>query len=204
MTKPKRSPAELHATAIHEAGHAVIGRILNFRCGKTSIRLQGKTSGYSIIPDPCQATDDWEKRWGKFHRDEDRALRARIMIQMAGRAAEEECLGECPGGDDDDQYRIAGMIVDLCVGPKSGEALQHRLRRMTAQLVRRHRQKIETLARALIEQPTMTDRQIRSAIEMAPVPRRRRVPPLPIVTREVTSEMIEEAREAVRRALGRG
>jgi ATP-dependent Zn protease len=173
MTKHKRSAEELFATAIHEAGHAVIGRILDFRCGKTSIRMRGKTSGYSIIPDPLEATDDWEKRWGKYYRDLNVAYRARIMVQMAGRAAEEECLGECLGGDGDDQYRIAGMIVDLGLGLKRGEALQRRLRRMTAQLVRRHRQKIETLARALVEQPTMTDRQIREVAGLPRAPRRR-------------------------------
>src|ERR1051326_278687 len=149
MTKPKRSAEELYATAIHEAGHAVIGRVLEFRCGKSSIRVRGKTSGYSMIPEPLQAVGDWENRWAKYHRDLDAAYRARIMIQMAGRAAEEECVGDCPGGDGDDQYRVAGMIVDLGVDAKRGEALQQRLRRMTAMLVRRHRQKIEALARAL-------------------------------------------------------
>jgi hypothetical protein len=92
------------------------------------------------------------------------AMRARILIYMAGRAAEKAMLRPLCGGADDDDYWIASMIGDL-IGRDSAQrdAHEQRLRAKTRGLVRRHRRKIEALARALIEQPKMTDRQIRAA-----------------------------------------
>lgn len=171
----KRTAEQIRATAIHESGHAVIGRVLGYQCGKVTIRARAGTSGYSVTADLWDALDRWE-RTGKAHRSPQTALRARIMIQMAGRAAEEECLGHCQGGDGDDQFRAAGMIMDL-VGDGQwveAEALEQRLKRATALLVQRHRSKIEALASALLDQPVMTDRQIRAAIGMGPAPRRSR------------------------------
>src|SRR5947209_971285 len=99
---PRRTPEEIWATAIHEAGHAVIARAVGFPCGKTTIRARGgDASGYTIIKDPYVALDVWWRAYGKFHRSERSAMHARLLTYMAGRAAEEEILGHCTGGDDD-------------------------------------------------------------------------------------------------------
>src|SRR5205085_1126369 len=157
------------ATAIHEAGHAVIGRVLGYPCGKTTIEPGDGYLGYSVSSKPEKAVDAW-RRAGKSHRTTRTALRARIMVEMAGRDAEEECLGFCAvAHSDSDQFRVAGMIVDLIgVGDVThllrGERFQQRMRKATRWLVHRHRRKIEALASALIKHRVMTDSQIRSVI----------------------------------------
>ena len=104
---PKRTPEEERATAIHEAGHAVIARVLGLVCGNVTIGVnyRTRTSGYGIIADPRVANDCWEQR-GRYPPLE-AAFRGRILAYMAGREAEEELLSYCQGGDADDQYQIA-------------------------------------------------------------------------------------------------
>ena len=50
----KRTPEEDRATATHEAGHAVIGRVLGFLCDHVTIQLnyRMRTAGYGIVADP--------------------------------------------------------------------------------------------------------------------------------------------------------
>jgi hypothetical protein len=50
---------------------------------------------------------------------------------MAGREAEEELLGHCQGGDDDDQYRIALMLMHLYEGEDRQDKFERRLRSFT-------------------------------------------------------------------------
>src|SRR5579864_7504080 len=107
-----RSDEETYGTAIHEAGHAVIARALGLGCGRVTIRpnLRARTGGFAIIEDTWDTIEAWSRR-GRY-RDIATALRARILALMAGRAAEEELIGHCPGGDDDDQYRAACILMD--------------------------------------------------------------------------------------------
>jgi hypothetical protein len=91
---------------------------------------------------------------------------------MAGREAEEELLGHCRGGDDDDQYQIALMLMDLYEGEDRQDKFERRLRSFTRHLVRRHRSKIEALSRALLEQRTMSDKRVRLAAGLPPGLRR--------------------------------
>jgi len=152
-------------TAIHEAGHAVIARILGLVCGKVTIKASG-TSGYGIIAAPEFVCDCWEQR-GK-NRPIQAAFRGRILAYMAGREAEVELLGQCQGGDNDDQSRIGLMLEDLYPGEwDQQDKFERRLRRFARNLVRRHRPKIEVLSRALIEQRTMSDKRVRLAAGVA-------------------------------------
>jgi hypothetical protein len=49
----KRSPAEKRATAYHEAGHAVIGRVLRLACGQASIVGETEDNlGHAEIENP--------------------------------------------------------------------------------------------------------------------------------------------------------
>jgi len=69
--------SELRHTAHHEAGHAVIGRVIALPCGPATIKpnYEKMTAGYSIIPDPRECEEEWQKR-GK-HRLWDAVWRAR-------------------------------------------------------------------------------------------------------------------------------
>jgi len=173
-------PAEsdLYATAVHEAGHAVIGRVLGFPCGRTSIKAKpGQYSGFSDIGQPGAAVKAW--RQGGKRRSLAAAKRAKIIIYMAGGSAEEEFTGRRTS-DYRDVAASSALLVSLMDEDDpnhqglnrlfEGERLQRRLRRVAASLVRRHRERIEALARALLEKPVLADREIRDLIGMPEAP----------------------------------
>lgn len=153
------------ATAIHEAGHAVIGRVLGLLCGcATIIPNESKAeAGYSICADPWATLSAWEKR-EKF-RDARSAFCGRILAYMAGAESERELLGQCPVGDGDDRYQIA-MMAESCDSGLSNhwEQYEPRMRRQTRRLVRKHRDKIERIARALLERETLEAHEIDALI----------------------------------------
>ena len=91
---------------------------------------------------------------------------------MAGREAEEELLGITQGGDGDDQRQIRRMLEKVCLQEAKRDNVERRQRRITRGLVRRHRHKIEALALALIEQRTMSDKQVQLAAGLPPRLRR--------------------------------
>lgn len=156
-------------TAIHEAGHAVIGRVLGLICGSITINrnvAEGE-EGHAIIADPYVIWGAWEKR-GKF-RVLDSVFRGRIMHTMAGEEAVRLILSDQhTSGDGEDRFQIA-LMLQAITGPSMSEdaldALEVRLRRMTVMLVRRHRKKIVAVAKALLSQRgplrgTLTGNQI--------------------------------------------
>src|SRR6516162_7983909 len=94
---PKRTPEEERATAIREAGHAVIARVLGLVCGNVTIGVnyRTRTSGYGIIADPRVANDCWEQR-GRY-RPLEAAFRGRILAYMAGRGGRRGAVRLLPG-----------------------------------------------------------------------------------------------------------
>jgi hypothetical protein len=170
MSPPTSTYEELWATAIHEAGHAVIARVLGLPCGNVEIGLRGKANGLCVIADPQDTLGAWHVA-GKTHRTLQTAQRAKIITYMAGGSAEEECIGRSRGGDFDDLFCAATLILSLIGdeneypdGLTEGEGYQRRLRIVTDHLVRRHRKSIEGLARVLLLERIMTDKRVRSVI----------------------------------------
>ena len=86
--------------------------MLTLVCGHATIEPDEDSAGHGFIVDPWVTFSAWDRR-GIYHRSIDSALRARIIAYMAGRAAEEECLGVCPGGDGDDCRQIDLMLDSL-------------------------------------------------------------------------------------------
>lgn len=146
------------ATAYHEAGHAVIGRILGLRCGHVTIVADEDSSGHAIAGTPEETYADWERE-GKL-RDLNSALVGRILAHMAGAEAEVALLGKCRGGDGDDRREIALMLAT--VGRSGHERI---MREKTAALVRRHRVLIEAVARALLAHETLTSEAISAMVD---------------------------------------
>jgi hypothetical protein len=71
-----KTAAELRRTAIHEAGHAVTGRMLSLVCGTASI-VHGETTmtcGFSVTEQPLVIEDAW------FTRSKHRGVRATLSI----------------------------------------------------------------------------------------------------------------------------
>jgi hypothetical protein len=109
------------------------------------------------------------------------AYHAKVMMSMAGREAELECLGTSRGndrfgpndsGDDRDRGDIDELMPKIYPGASRAEwsRRQDRLRRMTRALVRRHRDKIEHVARALLQQRTLSGRTIDALLPEIPAP----------------------------------
>lgn len=171
-----------HSTAIHEAGHAVIGRILAIECGRVSIDPDEECAGHCIIEGPWDIVQRWEGE-GYVIRDNElvptgtrphgtyqSALRARILTLMAGWAAELVILGDCRGGHGDDWYWIGRILEELPIpgqqeaGNGAWERYEQRMRAKTISLVRRHRAKIEGLARALMSVGSLEPEEIEAIL----------------------------------------
>ena len=79
-----RKVSQWRRAAIHEAGHAVIGRVLKQVCGGATIRQNRKDSevGHGIIADPHVTQWHWEKL-GRY-REFSAIMHGRIMAYMGG------------------------------------------------------------------------------------------------------------------------
>jgi ATP-dependent Zn protease len=158
----------LYVTAIHEAGHAVIGRVLKQVCGQATIEpnLDEGEAGHAITADPHVTLGHWLddlERW----RGNDALvsiMRGRILTYMAGRAAEEEFFGSCAGGDDDDCRQIDLMLDSLLPSDADVPRYAQRLRDHTRTLVRRHRATIARVAALLLERKTLQPEEIERAL----------------------------------------
>ncbi len=146
-------------TAYHEAGHAVIGRVLTLPCGGATIKRNyaEMTEGYSIIHDPYACLWAWEKR-GKV-RGDNAVWHARIIALMAGAETERICLGLQPIGDGDDQ-RWIGLMMEEVASPTNWDSYEARLRAMTRRLIRRHRVRIKRVAQALLAKGSLSTEEI--------------------------------------------
>lgn len=144
----------LHATAIHEAGHAVIGRALKLVCGYATIQADHDSAGNGVIADPWLIYSQWDA--AERYRDIASVFRGRIMAFMAGAEAEIEILGNSQGGDGDDRTQCAYMAQELNVD----DIYLQRLRRHTRRLVKHHRQKIELVASELLTRQKLSDLEI--------------------------------------------
>lgn len=172
-------------TAIHEAGHAVIGRVLGLVSGEVTIApdRDEDIAGISKIADPWDTIDEWDVRLesvrnhafetGDFTglknarvRTKASAFRGTIIARMAGAEAEEVILGACDGGDGSDRREIAWMMQsrDAEIPPDRCELWEARMRRQTRRLIRRHRDKIERVAEALMSRQTLQTEEVDAII----------------------------------------
>jgi ATP-dependent Zn protease len=141
------------STAVHEAGHAVIATMLDHDIGPLTIIPSPELAeaGSAIIRDPYSTMGRWEER-GKY-RDLRAPSRARAIILMAGAEAETLFFDHCAGGDGPDREDAWRAIAEVDPGNWTDadyQRVEARLRRWATVLVRRHREKIERLADALL------------------------------------------------------
>jgi ATP-dependent Zn protease len=155
MPRPRRQ-----STAFHEAGHAVIARVLTLAAGGATIKADYTegSAGHTITLDPYACLDEWEKR-GKVRDQADAVWHARIMAYMAGAEAEAVLLDRKAIGDGYDRREIARMAGELCYSAP-WDTLEPRLRTMTRMLVRRHKARIERVAKALLAKTTLSAKQV--------------------------------------------
>jgi ATP-dependent Zn protease len=172
-------------TAYHEAGHAVIGRVLGLVCGSVTIVPDAVGFGCATTKSPLATLDVWDAR-GRCRlngRDLTSVYRAYIMELMAGREAAELCCG--PGGDfigdGNDIQQIDTLIhltydLDLERWPSLpvGDFNLDRLRKATRGLCIRHREKIERVARALLKHCTLSPEAIDTLMREPPMSKGKR------------------------------
>jgi ATP-dependent Zn protease len=154
--------SDAYHTAIHEAGHAVIGRVLGIPCGSVTIVPDeaDRSAGHALNGTPYQTWEHWLDERGR-HREMAVAYRAHIRMLMAGAEAENVILGAGQGGDGYDQHEIALMAENLIdTTSDAWLRLAARLQGQTVQLVRKHRDKIQRVADALVERRTLSGAEI--------------------------------------------
>jgi ATP-dependent Zn protease len=147
-------------TAYHEAGHAVIGRVLALVCEDASIKADYDSAGHAITAEPEVCQIEWQKRGKRRHPLGNPVLHARIITFMAGAEAEVCLLGKTQGGDSDDRDEIKLMAEELSRDPLPWGGREARLRTMTRMLVRRHKDRIERVVAALLAKEALSAEQL--------------------------------------------
>ena len=156
--------------AVHEAGHAVIARVLNVPCGDASIAdgiecdfdIEQSASGWlgtANLASHEATVGAWiyQGRW-RGHRT---AYIARAIAFMAGAEAEIAIFGEnVPDGDGRDREGVDEIIVG------APGWIEPRLSSWTRTLCRRYAQRIEAVAEALLREVMLTDAQVRALMSV--------------------------------------
>jgi ATP-dependent Zn protease len=149
--------------AIHEAGHAVVGRALGLRGGTATLVPNEASSerGHATTFAADHPGETIELDGSPFARPAWLSFRARILTLMAGAEAERELLGLTDIEDADDRLEIAR----LAAAPESGllecfVEYEPRMRMQTRRIVRRYKSVIEDVATALLDQMTLSSEDI--------------------------------------------
>lgn len=148
---------DINHIAVHEAGHAVIGRALGMECGLVTIEPDSNSAGHSITLDPLHTLERRE-HIGRF-REERSVLVGYIVSLMAGAESEGILLGHCQGGDGEDRRWLDFALDSLQRPGTETQAgltkFEQRLRRSCRRLVRHHKNNIQTVADMLLERKTI-------------------------------------------------
>lgn len=154
-----------YQTAIHEAGHAVVGRALGVTCGDVSIDAEGDDHlGHSVMDDPRFS---WERGDGAKRPIAD----AFCIALYAGAEAERIILGTADVGEGVDCERAtacmawAGVRGASFVDDEAFDRNEARLRQRARQEIMRRRATIERVAAALVERRRLTNDQVTALIE---------------------------------------
>jgi len=147
-------------TAVHEAGHAVIGRKLGLHMGQTTAVQENDSAGHSLVGEPYATLDRWWRE-ARHHREFGSVVRARVMMLMAGAEAEIAILGQMQvvddmTGDGEDRREIERVMESHPGDPAGDTDRLIRMRRATRRLVLRHRADIERVTAELYRLGTIS------------------------------------------------
>ena len=149
--------SEEEATAYHEAGHAVMGCLLDRR----PLRVD-------ILPDSCgnvghtKFPDDFHEYEERNSDDQKKIayVETRVLIEVAGTIAHDF---KCPtrnldSGDKHDEY-IARELIE-CIQVTNREELFKSLRRRAKELIFEHWAWVDGIARTLVEKKELDGSQL--------------------------------------------
>jgi hypothetical protein len=143
----------------------VIGRVLTLACGSATIKpdYKDRSAGVAECFGPYASLHEWAKR-GKVRDSANSAWIANIICLMAGAETDVELLGSPRSGlGDGHDRRDIGILMERLVDPADDAEwgrVEARLRAMTRVLVRRHRARIDRVAKALVAKTTLSAKQI--------------------------------------------
>ena len=144
------------AAAVHEAGHAVIGRSLGIHCGGATIRPTKVELGHAAIGNPL---DGWHRGDGPR-----RELAKELVISLyAGAEAERVILRSQLCGDEDDVALARPFLANCVRGSASSEdhaAEEEKLRRRARELVDEYRERILLVADELLTHGSLSGKDI--------------------------------------------
>jgi ATP-dependent Zn protease len=96
----RRSEAERYRTAVHEAGHAVAALVLGHAVHSVSILVQGGAGGLTVTSGGASLPTRAD-------------LEARVVVGLAGRAAEEVLCGEVSAGASGDLAEATARLTEV-------------------------------------------------------------------------------------------
>lgn len=155
-----------HRTAVHEASHAVIGRVLDLPCGEASIVPDNDYLGYAEVHPPWVG---WQRGYGR----KAPVMEAFIVMSKSGAEAERQFIGGEAILDWQDEdtvreayrnFRIKGRSY---IGDEVEDAHEARMEERAERLVREYRIIIERVACALIKRRTLTGNDIDALMRSA-------------------------------------
>ena len=163
-------------TAYHEGGHAVVARVLGYRLLGISIDsdVEGKLghSGSDVLPESLKQSKNWRKE--VVTPEEWTAACDDIVIHLAGATAEELLQGREYVMDPDvprssDETEVIGRLVRMCGTnyAAQNELLADSLARARV-TVKDHWEKIDAVAKALLEQTTLSGPETEELIDGPP------------------------------------
>ena len=179
------NPSERHRIAVHEAGHAIVAKLLNVGIvEKVSILRRGRALGVTLVTEDDDAILQSEAQWT-----------ARMTMLLGGRSAEALLLGSISTGAANDLERASSMAYRMVtefgfsksIGPFSYAGLPERDWRMAEypeviteardivkrleqecdELLRAHRGAVERLATALLDQETVSGEMVSACLAPA-------------------------------------
>ena len=116
------SPSERRCVALHECGHAIVGRLApDGDVQVTKISVVPRASGALGVTLRAPGGDRYLASEG--------SLRATLAVLMGGRAAERHALGTLTSGASDDIRRVAGLIWRKKLADSLPAGVRLRLRR---------------------------------------------------------------------------
>jgi ATP-dependent Zn protease len=148
------------AVAVHEAGHAVVARVLGIPAYDVTIVEGDDLLGAASFDNPVY---DWSREDGS----KIKAANNFASAAYAGVAAEREILNSGVTSDSDDHRKAqdclawAGAVKGASfVGDDRFDRHEANLRKKAAALVHQHRSAIERLASALLERETLSGAEV--------------------------------------------
>ena len=156
-------PTDRWRTSVHEAGHAVVGRVLRMVCGPATSLPDHDSAGHHVVKEHWATLEAWWAR--EIYRERTSAIHGRIMTYFAGAEAEKELLDILPTGDGDDIYQAELMVnFELDIEGEEAARKLSRLRRQTRRVVRRHRELIAEVAKRLTVCDQVTGEELDSMV----------------------------------------